>query len=90
MTDKPAGSNVSVSASSSAQVTHSSDGARTARVETRTVGVPVEYKVLDLPWQPGDPASTEAMLIEQGQDGWRLATAYPDTQRERTRWIFIR
>ena len=87
MTDKPGG-NVSVSASSSASV--STGSSPQARAETRTVGVPVEYKVIDLPWQPGDPASTEAMLVEVGQEGWRLATAYPDTQRERTRWIFIR
>ena len=89
MTDKP-GSGVSVSASSSASVSHSSGGTKAARAEATTVGVPVEYKVIDLPWQPGDPSSTEAMLVEVGQEGWRLATAYPDSTREKTRWIFIR
>jgi hypothetical protein len=30
------------------------------------------------------------MLTEMGQQGWRLATAYPDPLREKTRWIFSR
>lgn len=89
MTDKPTGSNVSASASSSASVSTSSGGARTARVETRTI-VPVEYKVVDLPWQPSDPAITGTMLTDAGQQGWQLIIAYPDQARERTRWIFSR
>ena len=89
--DKTGSGGVSVSASSSASVSHSSSsGGRTAHAETKTVGVPVEYKVVDQPWQPDDPATTETMLTTQGQEGWRLVTAYPDTQRERTRWIFSR
>jgi hypothetical protein len=55
-----------------------------------TVGVPAEYKVIDQPWQPDDPAVTEAMLTDLGLQGWRLTTVYPDPIREKTRWIFIR
>lgn len=87
------GRSVSVSASSSASVSSSPidpSGAKAARAEVKTVGVPVEYKVVDQPWQPSDPAATEAMLNEVGLQGWRLTTAYPDATREQTRWIFIR
>lgn len=84
------GSGVSVSASSSASASSSSRPSARAEATTPLVGAPVEYKVVDQPWQPDDPAITEAMLIEQGLQGWRLSTAYPDTQRERTRWIFSR
>ena len=65
-------------------------GAKAARAEVTTVGVPAEYKVADQPWQPDDPATTEAMLTELGLQGWRLIIAYPDPIRERTRWIFSR
>lgn len=101
MGHKP-GSGVQVTASSSASVSHSSSsspqpihpsGAKApqgAHAQATTVGVPVEYKVVDQPWQPSDPAATEAMLTEIGLQGWRLTTAYPDATREQTRWIFIR
>lgn len=96
--NKP-GSGVQVTASSSAQVTTSPhspidpSGAKApqgAHAQATTVGVPVEYKVVDQPWQPSDPAATESMLQEIGLQGWRLTTAYPDATREQTRWIFIR
>jgi hypothetical protein len=56
----------------------------------RTVGAPVEYKVVDHPWSPMEPDNTEATLTEIGLEGWRLVTVYPDRQREKTRWIFSR
>lgn len=55
-----------------------------------TIGVPVEYKVVDSEWSPSDPTQTEAMLNELGQDGWQLSAVYPDPTRERTRWVFSR
>lgn len=51
-------------------------------------GAPVPYKVVDQPWQPSNPAVTEEMLNTVGQEGWVLSTAYLDSKRERTRWIF--
>jgi hypothetical protein len=51
---------------------------------------PVDYKIVDQAWSPGDPSVAETMLNEQGQDGWQLIIAYPDPIRERTRWILGR
>lgn len=51
-------------------------------------GSPVQYNVVDSVWSPADPAATNAMLNAQGQNGWQLASVYPDPIRERTRWIF--
>jgi hypothetical protein len=52
------------------------------------VATPVQYNVIDQPWSPSDPSTTQAMLTQQGQAGWQLSTVWPDAQRERTRWIF--
>ena len=51
-------------------------------------GSPVDYQVLDDRWSPEDPAVPEATLNEAGREGMGLITAYPDSHRERTRWIF--
>ena len=80
MTDKPANPGGPIDPS----------GAKAARAEITTVGIPVEYMVIDHPWQPDDPATTETMLDGHGQQGWRLSTVYLDPIREKTRWIFIR
>jgi hypothetical protein len=49
---------------------------------------PVNYKVIDQPWSPSNPSIAETMLNAQGQQGWRLVIAWPDSRRERTRWVF--
>lgn len=54
------------------------------------VGSPVEYKVVDQPWSSSDPAATNTILNEWGQQGWRLINVYPSPIREKTRWIFRR
>lgn len=54
------------------------------------VGDPVQYNVIDQPWSPSDPAAANALLNAKGQEGWQLSNVYPDPQRERTRWVFIR
>ena len=59
-----------------------------SRVEAKTKSV--EYKVVDTRWSPDDPAASNQMLNEIGQDGWTLSVVYPDPIREKTRWVFIR
>jgi hypothetical protein len=63
------------------------------REKTRWVfaaaSAPVQYNVVDQPWSPSDPSTTQAMLTQQGQAGWQLSAVWPDPQRERTRWIFF-
>src|SRR5215831_2759129 len=46
------------------------------------------YHVIDQQWSPSDPQTVEAFLNSQGSSGWSLIMAYPDSLRERTRWIF--
>lgn len=78
------------SASASASVSTSSGAGEASRSAHAKTVVPVEYRVIDQPWSPSDPAVTGTMLNEQGQEGWRLINVYPDPIRERTRWIFSR
>jgi hypothetical protein len=49
---------------------------------------PVQYKVVDQQYSPGDPTVAQELLTAQGLQGWQLNTVYPDPRRERTRWIF--
>jgi hypothetical protein len=51
---------------------------------------PVDYKIVDLNWDPYNPSVAETMLNQQGQDGWQLIIAYPDPRRERTRYVLGR
>jgi|SRR5215472_2900974 len=46
------------------------------------------YHVVDQQWSPSDPQTVEAFLNSQGLLGWSLIIAYPDSLRERTRWVF--
>jgi hypothetical protein len=66
------------------------DGSQESIPETPQpqAATPVQYKVLDQPWSPSDPALTQAMLTAQGQQGWQLIAAWPSPVRERTRWVF--
>jgi hypothetical protein len=50
--------------------------------------LPVSYKVTDQRYSPSDPAATENFLNGIGQQGNRLSTVYPDSQRGKTRWVF--
>ena len=55
--------------------------------QSNPVGPAVEYKVVDTPWSPNDPAPAEEMLNDVGGEGWRLTTVYPSPVREKTRWV---
>src|SRR5215831_9378024 len=51
-------------------------------------GSTASYHVVDQQWSPSDPQVVEAFLNSQGSSGWSLIMAYPDSLRERTRWVF--